>query len=76
MKITKNQLKSWGIKAGRGIEAGGGIEAGEGMGIFAGLRKALPTWALYAQVIASAKPANLVSGAWVDPEKDIEEGAI
>ena len=56
-----------GIRAGRGIEAGWGIEAGEGMGVFAGLCVCVNQWSLYAQVIASAKPKNLISGVWVEP---------
>ena len=56
-----------GIKAGEGIRAGWGIEAGEGMGVFAGLCVCVNQWSLYAQVIASAKPKNLISGVWVEP---------
>ena len=59
---------SEGIKAGCGIKAGDGIEAGWGFGIFAGLRLRLADWSLYARVIAKDKPANLISGSWVEPD--------
>ena len=57
-----------GIEAGEGIEAGTDIKAGDGFGIFAGLRLPLADWTLWAKVIAKAKPDNLVSGSWVEPE--------
>ena len=57
-----------GIEAGWGIEAGTDIKAGDGFGIFAGLRLPLADWTLWAKVIAKAKPDNLVSGSWVEPE--------
>lgn len=58
-----------GIKAGFGIESGcGGITAGDHFGIFAGLRTRLDEWSLYARVIAKTKPANLISGSWVEPD--------
>ncbi|QMV33228.1 hypothetical protein 23F_00068 [Ralstonia phage Gerry] len=64
-----------GIEAGWGIKAGEGIEAGEEFGVFAGLRVRLPTWSLYARVIAKTKPKNLIGGAWVEEAAEKKEAA-
>lgn len=52
------------IKAGEGLVAAGRIEPGEGHGIYAGLRVRLDAWADAARVMASVKPADLISGYW------------
>ena len=65
----------WGIEAGWGIKAGSGIEAGEDFGIFAALRLRISNWALSGRVTAKIKPANLMTGHWVEAESEEKQDA-
>lgn len=69
----------WGIKAAEAIVAQGCIRAGEslcaedeiragcGYGVFAGLSVPRDAWECSARVSARTKPAQLLSGWWVEP---------
>lgn len=55
------------ISSGLGIEAGELISAGPGFCVFAGMSTPVEHWGFAARVIAKEKPANLMSGHWVEP---------
>lgn len=54
------------IRAGESLQAGEEIRAGEGYGVFAGLAVQQDRWDCSAQVRASARPHQLLSGHWVE----------
>lgn len=55
------------ISSGLGIEAGELISAGPGFCVLAGMSTPVEHWGFAARVIAKEKPANLMSGHWVEP---------
>ncbi|CAM4169431.1 DUF342 domain-containing protein [Kerstersia similis] len=54
------------IRAGEGIETPGLLEAGEGHGVYAGLGVRFDAWEVSARVQARQRPAELISGYWVE----------
>lgn len=63
------------LRVGKWLLAGGGIDAGEGMGVFAGLNVRVSMHSKYAKVIATARPANLVSGHFEKSSTKAKEAA-
>lgn len=52
------------IRAGESLCAGGSLRAGPGYGVYAGTGVSMQDWATSGFVLASERPANLVSGLW------------